>query len=280
MAIWNKPASSFSRSSEKKGARYIFLVLTAAIMLIGRIYSAPFDHIQAQLLDKTSPIMVAISKPIYITQNIFTKAGEMIALQDEIHQLRKENENLKAWQNKAHELQGQNNALRSLLNFVPEPNLTWVTASVTSSQTNAFTHSVIISAGQNVGVGEGQAVVAGDGLIGRIIESNDNTAIALLLTDIESSIPVMIEHTREKAILKGTNSDHAVLKYLSKQSQVKVGAKVVTSGESANLPAGLPVGWISKIEQGKVYVTPFTDARLLEVLRVITGIQLSSDNDL
>lgn len=280
MAVWNKPASSFSRSSEKKGVRYIFLALTAAIMLISRVYSTPFDYVQAQMLDKTSPIMVALSKPIYVTQNIFTKAGEMIALQNEIHQLRKENENLMAWQNKALELQGQNNALRALMNFVPEPNLTWVTASVTSSQTNAFTHSVIISAGRSAGVGEGQAVVAGDGLIGRIIESNDNTAIALLLTDIESSIPVMIEHTREKAILKGTNSDRAMLRYLSKQSQVKVGAKVVTSGESTNLPAGIPVGWISKIENDKIYVTPFTDARLLEVLRVITGIQTTSDNDL
>ncbi len=118
--------------------------------------------------------------------------------------------------------------------------------------------------------------MVGEGLIGRIIESNNNTAIALLLTDIDSSIPVMIEHTREKAILTGTNSDHGVLKYLPKQSQVKVGAKVVTSGESTKLPAGIPVGWVSRIEGEKIFVSPFTDARLLEVVRVITGIQTSN----
>lgn len=273
MAHWNKSASSFSRTSENKSVRYIFLILTVMIMLFSRVYSKPMDHARSMVMNVTSPLVTLVSKPVAMTQNIFSQANDMMNLQEEIHSLRLETEELQIWKNKALELQGQNNALRSLMNFIPSPSLTWVTAEVSSHQVTNFSHGLVISAGEKDGILKGQAVVTGNGLVGRVVDTSAHTSTVLLLTDVNSAIPVVLENTRDRVILSGNNTNEASLKYFPEGATIQKDTQLLTSGDGQFVPAGIPVGYISFVDGDDIRAVTYTGAnqKALEVVRVIIG---------
>ena len=87
--------------------------------------------------------------------------------------------------------------------------------------------------------------MTGDGLVGRVAELGDHAARILLLTDLNSRVPVVIEETRERAILSGDNTERPALAYLPPDARVSSGQRVVTSGSGGVLPAGLPIGTVT-----------------------------------
>jgi rod shape-determining protein MreC len=152
---------------------------------------------------------------------------------------------------------------------VPDPKSTYVSARVIGDQVGAFVREVLIAAGARDGLLKGQAAMTGDGLAGRIAEVGQRSARVLLLTDINSRLPVLLERTRDRAILAGDNSNRPQLLYLKPRTELRVGDRVVTSGDGGVFPAGLPVGVVESIEDGVVSVAPFVDWDRMEYLRVV-----------
>jgi rod shape-determining protein MreC len=91
----------------------------------------------------------------------------------------------------------------------------------------------------------------------------------LLLTDINSHLPVMLEGSRAKAILTGDNSDRPRLNYLSPSSNASPGDRVVTSGHGGVFPPGMPIGVISSVQDGIARVEPFVHRHQLEYVTVV-----------
>jgi rod shape-determining protein MreC len=106
-------------------------------------------------------------------------------------------------------------------------------------------------------------------MVGHVIDIGKKTTRVLLLTDINSRIPVMAETSREHGMAAGANSDTLSLLYLPENSKLQVGEKIVTSGDGALIPPGLPIGVVSKIEKGAVTIQPFADWYRLEYVSVI-----------
>ena len=97
----------------------------------------------------------------------------------------------------------------------------------------------------------GQAVVTGEGLAGRIAEVGDNSARVLFVTDVNSRLPVLIERTRERAILAGDNSALLRLTLLQSVQGVQRGDRIVTSGHGGSFPVGIPVGEVVADRRGQ-----------------------------
>ena len=135
--------------------------------------------------------------------------------------------------------------------------------------------TVIVNAGADQGVAKGMAAVNERGLVGRVIEVGRRSARILLLTDFNSRVPVMVEPSRDQAILAGDNSREPGLMFLPLNPRLSVGDRVVTSGRGGVLPPGLAIGVVSAIGEHKVAVTPLVDwdrlayLRLLEYARVL-----------
>lgn len=91
----------------------------------------------------------------------------------------------------------------------------------------------------------------------------------LLLTDLNSRIPVVIEPAHYKAVLAGDNTDWPKLEYLAAQSAVSAGDRVVTSGDGGLIPAGLPVGLVIQTSAGDLRVQTFSDRGRLDFVRVL-----------
>jgi rod shape-determining protein MreC len=101
-----------------------------------------------------------------------------------------------------------------------------------------------VSAGRRQGVSEGDAVVTGDGLLGRIGEAYETLSRVTLLTDPNSAVACEVESTGVLGVLRFTLAPHArlVLTDVPLSDSVRSGQRVLTSGLSRHYPRGLPIG--------------------------------------
>lgn len=249
---------------------YVFLLAAAlGILLLGRADPQIFQRARTAVTDITAPVLDALSRPAVTISHLVAEARELARLREENIILRAENERLLKWQNAARTLLAENRQLHELLNFTPTQDATSVTARVIGDSGGAFVRSLLVNAGRGDGVSKGNAALSGKGLLGRVAEVGERSARVLLINDLNSRIPVVIERSRERAILAGDNSVTPRLLYLPVTTSVQVGDRVVTSGHGGAFPVGLPVGVVSAISDEGVRVTPFADATNIEYVRLM-----------
>jgi rod shape-determining protein MreC len=263
---------------------YVFLLAAAlGILLLGKADPLVFQRARTTVTDMTAPVLDALSRPAVTVSHVIEEARELARLREENIILRAENERLLKWQNAARTLLAENKQLQELLGFTPPQDAKSVTARVIGDSGGAFVRSVLVNAGAREGVRKGDAALSGKGLLGRVAEVGERAARVLLINDLNSRIPVVIERSRERAILAGDNSVTPRLLYLPITTTVQVGDRVVTSGHGGAFPVGLPVGVVTAISDDGVRVLPFADATNIEYVRLmdfgLDGILNVSDDE-
>jgi len=142
-------------------------------------------------------------------------------------------------------------------------------ADVLADEPRIFARNVLVDAGARDGVARGQAGMTGEGLIGRVAEVGERTARILLLSDLNSRIPVVVGASGQHAILAGDNSAEPLLLFLPAGSNVKVGDRVVTGGAQGVFPPDLPVGTVASIDGDTVRVAPSAELARLDYVRIV-----------
>lgn len=224
---------------------------------------------RTMLTDMMTPVLSAVSKPFLVTAEFIGGVSGISELRAENARLEAENVRLRDWYQTALMLQSENHSLRELLNLELDPAHKYVSTRVIADTGNAYVHSVLVAQGTNAGIQKGQAVLAEEGMIGRIIETGKNSARVLLLTDFNSRVPVLIEGSRQRAILAGNNDTLPLLKHLPPDGEVAEGMRIVTSGHGGIFPPGLPIGRIVKTDNGQYAVKPFADMGRVTYVRVV-----------
>jgi rod shape-determining protein MreC len=249
---------------------YVLLVGGAfALMLLGKTDAALVERFRTSVTDALAPIMAAVERPVSAFENGVENAKNLFSLRTQNAELLAERDALLQWQAVARRLEAENRELRTLLSMAPDPRIEFVTARVIGSSAGTFVREVLIAAGERDGVAKGQAALTGEGLAGRVTEVGNRSARVLLLTDINSRIPVLLENTRHKAILAGDNSNEPRLLFLAPGVQPLPGDRIVTSGDGGAFPSGLPVGIVGSADDGVVTVIPFVDWDRLEYLQLV-----------
>ncbi len=251
--------------------RFTFLLLlgtAAGLMLLGKADTVIVERMRVAASDAAAPVLDALSRPTAAVNDMIDAARNVYGLTLENRTLREENARLLQWQAVARKLEAENTALRGAMGFVPETAATETAARVIAASGGAYVRSVLVAAGSRHGVRKGQAAVAGAGLAGRVHEVGDRSARVLLITDLNSRIPVVVESSRDQAILVGDNSDRPRLDYLRPNARVAPGDRVVTSGLGGIFPPGIPVGTVLAMEGG-FRVQPPIDWDRLEFLRLM-----------
>ena len=119
-------------------------------------------------------------------------------------------------------------------------------AKVLLDKKSPFLRSIIVNKGSKDNITLGMAVLDGSYLIGKIVEVNYSTSRALLISDLNSKIPVIIEPGSVKSILSGTGKEHGKIEYLEKEIDIKDKSTVYTSGSGGLFKAGIPIGIYNK----------------------------------
>jgi rod shape-determining protein MreC len=167
-----------------------------------------------------------------------------------LDQALKENQELQIKAAQADELTRENARLRQHLGMPKQ--LPWkvVLAEVVARDPANWARSIRINAGLREGVATNSPVLTADGLVGRVSEVGYTQAQVVLLGDPDCRVSVLIEETRDHGVISPTSSsalDNILvdLSYLSRNSLVTPGQRVVTSGLGGVFPKGILVGRIA-----------------------------------
>ena len=249
---------------------YVFLIIGAfGLMMLGKVDHILVERYRTAVTDALAPVMDVLSRPAASVSGWIEQGQALVDLRAENERLRLERDRLLQWQALAHELEARNRTLTDLLRFVPDPDSRFIGARVVADTGGAFAHALLVNAGEREGVTKGQAVMAGDGLVGRIAGVGGRSARVLLITDLNSRIPVVVSEGRIRSILAGENSDRLRLLHLAPGAPVAVGDRVVTSGHGGAFPPDLPIGRVAQVKDGVITVKPFLDRERIETVRII-----------
>ena len=213
--------------------------------------------------------MYLIGWPVERVENGLESVLSVFVTYNENILLRAENLELKKWELAAIKLRNENSILKELLSSVPSMNYPFITARVYGTSGASFVRTLTINAGSNNGIKVGQAVVNANGLIGRIVETGFNASRVLLVTDINSQIPVVTEESRNRAVLTGDNSNNLYLNFLSGHAVVSEGELLFTSGDGGLIPSGLLAGEIVSKDGQYVLAKPVNNWDEINFVRVI-----------
>jgi rod shape-determining protein MreC len=252
--------------------RFAFLSLicvSVALLVLGKADLVLMERIRTISTDALSPVLGALSQPTDALNKGIERVRSLAGLVEENERLRRENERLLRWQSASLALDRENEYYRSLLNALTDPLVLPVTARVVGDSGGPFVRTLLLSAGARDGIRNGQAVVGPFGLVGRIVETGRQSSRVLLLTDLNSRVPAVLQNSRHRGILVGDNSPSPKLEFLPTNAKVSPGDRVVTSGDGAMLPAGRPIGIVSSVAEGQVRVQTFSDWSRLEYVSVL-----------
>jgi rod shape-determining protein MreC len=214
-----------------------------------------------------APVFHTTMKTGEVINDFFLNFNTISNLNKQIEALQAENNNLEFWKNKALSKEAENKSLKNLLKYSDNWEYNFISSKIAINNFESYNRNGIIKAKN---IQENQTVMSSLGLVGKIVKTGNNFANVLLITDINSKVPVIIERNREKAIVYGQNDNNKLLlKYLSVDSDAMIGDRIITSGDGSIFMPGLLVGTIVYIDDKQVLVKPATDFSKLEVVSIL-----------
>jgi len=257
------------RAAVQRSALVLLIGAALALMVIGKVDEDLARRVRLIATDVAAPLLAVLAEPVAVGRGAVAEARALLLLREENLRLAAEVERLSQWQAVARRLEQENRSYRELLNFVEEPAPSFVSARLIAEAGGPFVRAAIVASGRHDGVLRGQAVVTSDGLVGHVVEVGERASRILLLTDLNSRIPVRLESSRFRAILTGDNTETLRLLFLPGNAEIAVGERVVTSGHGGLLPPGIPIGVIGAIDDAGAVVVPFVDGERLEFVRIL-----------
>jgi len=246
----------------------VLIAVAFGLMLLGKVDNMIATRMRMALADSLAPIWGLVAEPLAGVHRAIDGIQNLATIYQDNARLRAENDVLRRWQAVGLALDAENATLKANLRWVPEPTPSFVTARVVADAGGVYARAVLLSLGPKHHATKGQIALDERGLVGRVTEIGSRSARVLLITDLNSRVPVTLETSRGRAILAGTNGPRPRLTYWPEGVVPVEGERVVTSAEANAFPAGLPIGVVRYNANHVPEIEP--DARLdrLEVVRL------------
>lgn len=258
-----------SRQIAARAGRAVLVVSLLVLLMLGRNGNSAVMALSASLRDALVPALGVVSAPLDALYSISGGIRDWSSVYHQNRTLSTENRELLKWQALAKDMQVENDKLRRLLSVAPRRDSHFVTASIMSDHGSSFSNAALIDAGTEDGIAANQAAISERGLVGRVTEAGRHSARLLLLTDMNSRIPVMNERTREKMILIGKSGEPPVLGYVATNTVSKKGDRLITSGDGGVFPKNIPVGQIRSSDRANMQVDLFANIADIEYVSVV-----------
>ena len=246
----------------------VLIAAAFALMLLGKADALLAERARMALADALAPIYGVLAEPLAHVRAMVDDGEELLTLRSDNARLRDENERLRRWQSVALALDAENTRLKGNLKWIPDPAPSYVTVRVVADAGGVYARAVLLSLGPNHSITKGQIALDERGLVGRVTELGARTARVLLITDLNSRIPVILERSRARAMLVGTNGPRPRLMYWPEGTQPQEGERVVTSSQAGAFPADLPVGVVHYDSRNVPEVEPAAQLDRLEIVRI------------
>ena len=263
--------SAFLKKANKQKFSLLTLLILSVIFII--LGSFNFKVIQYSKLG-IKELVYRFTFITSIPENYITKSYYQISDHLNLYEKFKKNEtilkNLKEKKLSNNFLVLENKRLRKLIDeSIQSKN---IFAKVLVDNNSPYLKSVILNKGSKDKVKMGMAIVEGSYLVGKIIEVNFTNSRALLLSDLNSKIPVLLEPYDMQAVLSGTGQNFGIIEYTKEEYRnlLKGDVIVYTSGQGGLFKPGLPVGKLNNEVDNKDLVNFFSDFKQLDYVKIVS----------
>ena len=246
----------------------VLVATSFGLMLLGKADALLAERARMALADTLVPIYAVLAQPLGSVRASVAELGDLWSLRAENARLRAENDQLRRWQSIALALDSEDHRLKAMLHWIPQPTPSYVTVPVVADAGGVYAKAVLLAIGPHHSVHPGEVALDEAGVVGRVTEVGARTARVLLITDMNSRIPVVLENSHTHAILVGTNGPRPRLLYWPEGSPPQEGERVVTSAEANVFPANLPIGTVHHTRAGIPEVVPAAHLNRLEMVRL------------
>ena len=263
--------SAFIKKGNKQRFSLIALIVFSILILIlGRFNFKPINFTKIIIKEIVYRTSFIVSLPETYLVDTYEKIQKHFIYFEDYQKLIIEVEKLKAEKSIDDFILNENKKLKMIIDDYLEVSEE-IFAKIIIDKDSPFLRSIIVNKGSKNNVKKGMAVLDGDYLIGKVVEVNYSTSRALLLSDLNSKIPVTIEPGSYECILSGTGGSQGVIQYLKEEYIIEENSLVYTSGSGGLFKAGIPIGKIIFSEAGdKKYVNFLSDFSQLKFIKIVS----------
>ena len=257
----------------KKGTKQRFSLLgllffSILLIVLGKYNFTAINYLRITINEVVYRISFVVSLPEKYIAYSYRAVEEHIRFYNDYNLKKEELEKLKSEKYETIFLKAENKRLKKVLddiNYSSE----LVIAKVIIDKQSPFLRSIIINKGSKNNINKGMAVLSDSYLVGIVIEVNFMTSRVLLLSDLNSKIPVTIEPGGIQSILSGNGASDGVIQYAKDKMPINGEGVIYTSGTGGLLKSGIPIGKINHSEN-KNNVDFFVDFSQLRFVRILS----------
>ena len=268
--------SAFLKKETKQRFSLIFLIFFSLILLaLGRQDFKPFDYVKISIREIIYRSTFIVSAPENYIKKTYLIIEDHFNLYSEYSKVKSELKKLKAQDTINDFIISENKRLKQVVDdYIVESEE--IIAKILIDKKSPFLRSIIINKGSAEGIKLGMAVLDNNYLIGKVVEVNFSTARVLLLSDLNSKIPIIIEPGAIEAILSGTGQHNGVIQYTKEKYIIGKESVVYTSGSGGLFKSGIPIGIIENIdldiEQKVNFFSDFSQLRFVKIVSYKTEV--------
>ena len=260
------------KSYQQKFSLLTLIFLSLVILILGSLNFKTIQYVKIGINEVIYRSSFIVSAPENYIKNLNVRMKEHFEFYDEFKKIKNELKKLREKKLTNDFLILENKRLRDLINESSQSEDIY--AKVLIDKNSPYLKSIILNKGSKDNVKIGMAIVDDSYLIGKIIEVNYTNSRALLLSDLNSKIPVLLEPLDIHAVLSGSGKDFGLIEYTKDGYDQQISGEeiiVYTSGYGDLFKSGMPVGKIIKNKiTGQNIVNFFSDFKQLNYIKIVS----------
>jgi rod shape-determining protein MreC len=247
------------------------VVLGLLLLLMSRADPAKGGALREAAMDATAPIWALARTPFTALGRAGDYIGDYFGAVDRNRHLEAELRRYRVRDQERIALVRQNRQLKQLLGVI-EPKRGWHRVlPIAAASSGSYVRSAVVSGGRSAGLRVGQPVRSMQGLVGRVVEVGGSAARVMLLTDASSRVPVRIVRTGRPAMVAGINGADLEVRFVAPaDGQLRIGDRLVTSGDGGIFPPDVPVAVVTQVRGDVLLARPLAHPEALGYVLVET----------
>ncbi|WP_372706992.1 rod shape-determining protein MreC [Brevundimonas sp.] len=249
----------------------VVAIVVCVLLLISdvRAQTSPYQPVRAGVEAVTGPVGGVFAAPVRWFGHATDYVGGYFFAVSENRRLKRDLAELQPWRDQAIALKNVNSRYEAMLGIRPDPPVAMQTARSISDTRGPFSNARLIDAGSSKGIKVGNPVINEQGLVGRVVGTSGHVSRVVLLTDVASRTPVLVDRTDARALLTGDGSPNPRLEFVRGVGAVQAGDRILSSGDGGGFPRGVPIGVAAKGVDGSWRVKLFSDRGAIDYVRVM-----------
>ena len=255
------------RGNKQRFSLFGLLFFSIILIVLSKFNFTAINYLKLGINEVVFRTSFIVSLPEKYISYSFHAIEKHIKFYENYNSTKEQLEKLKSKKYNVEFLEGENKRLKKVLEDISYSSNAKI-AKVLIDHQSPFLRSIIINKGSKDEIKKGMAVLHGYYLIGKVVEVNYTTSRILLLSDLNSKIPIVIEPSSVHSILSGNGKKSGIIQYTKNNIPLKNGSVLYTSGTGSLFKPGIPIGKINNIEDIS-NVDFFVDLAQLRFVRIL-----------